>query len=78
MHDEPAHIVGDVAQADFDFVSVEADGSDRHSHTAFLICKDMFDEGADFRPCGVAAPDVIWHRSPWRLLSVDVGNKAVL
>ena len=78
MHDEAPHIVSDVAEADFDVRPVETDGPDFHAHAVFLIGEDVFDEGADFRSCGVAAPYVIRHRLPRRLLSVDVGDQAVL
>ena len=48
MHDKPAHIVSDVAKADFDRGSGDTDGSDFHAHTMFLIGKDMLNKGPDF------------------------------
>lgn len=47
MKDQPAHIVGDVDDADFDPCPSEADGSDFHSHAVLLIGEHMLDEGAD-------------------------------
>ena len=48
MHDEAAHIISDVAKADFDLGSVETNGSDFHAHMVFLIGEDVFHKGADF------------------------------
>lgn len=76
MHDEPPHIVGDVAQADFDGRPVDADGSDFHTHAVLLVGEDVLNEGPDLRPRGVAAPYVARHRFARRLFPMDVADKA--
>jgi len=77
VHDEPPHIVSDVAKADFDPGSVEADGPNLHPHTVFLVGEDMLDERANLGSRGVAAADVLRHRLAFRFLPMDVANQAV-
>lgn len=48
MKDQPAHVVGDVGEADFDFGAGKTDGPDLDPHAVLLIGEDVLDKGADF------------------------------
>ena len=47
MPDVSADVVGEVDHTDFHGRPCNADGSDKHSHSGFLVGKDVLDTGSD-------------------------------
>src|SRR3954470_13625453 len=57
---KPAHVAGDVCEADFGAGSGDADGADEQPHAVLLVGKDMLDAGPFPRAGGVGL--LAWRR----------------
>jgi hypothetical protein len=68
--DEPAHVGGEVGQADLHFRPPQTDRANDEAHRPFLVSEHMLDRGADFRLERIGAPGALGHRLALGLLAV--------
>src|SRR3954469_23386256 len=72
---KPAHVAGDVCEADFGASSGDADGADEQPHAVLLVGKDMLDAGPFPRAGGVGLLAWRRHRLAGRLAEVHLRDQ---
>jgi hypothetical protein len=74
--DEPAHVVGEVGQADLHFRPPQTDRANDEAHRPFLVSEHMLDRGADFRLERIGAAGALGHRLALGLVAVNPRDEA--
>lgn len=74
VEDQAVHVVGQIGQRDLGLGAFDADRADEQPHPGLLLREHMFDPGADLRPGGISAPDVVGHRLTLELAAMNAAD----
>src|ERR1700730_2634289 len=78
QEDETLEVVDEIGEAYLHPRPSDPNGSDEQLHSVLLLGEDMFDMRADFRFGVVGAPHRLRYGTPFRLLAMELADKAVL
>lgn len=77
MEDQPVHVVGQVGERDLGLGAGDADGADEQAHFRLLMRAHVLDAAPNPAFGGVAAPDILRHRTALGRPAMDATDPAL-